>query len=49
MDLNPADAKLAHAIRAELGDDVLRPVSERYLEEPRNRFCRRNWAVGPAA
>lgn len=39
MDLNSADAKLADVIRAELGDDVLRPVSERYLEEPRNRFA----------
>ncbi len=39
MTLNPADDRLAEAIRTDLGDDVLRPVSDRYLEEPRNRFA----------
>ncbi len=39
MTLNPADDRLAATIRAELGDDILRPVAERYLEEPRRRFA----------
>ncbi|NVO57294.1 FAD-binding oxidoreductase [Rhodobacteraceae bacterium B1Z28] len=39
MDLNPADDRFADLIRADLGDDVLRPATERYLEEPRNRFA----------
>lgn len=39
MSLNPADDRLANSIRAELGDDVLRPVAARYLDEPRNRFA----------
>ncbi|UWR02155.1 FAD-binding oxidoreductase [Ruegeria conchae] len=38
MTLYPADDRFAEAVRAQLGDDVLRPVSERYLEEPRQRF-----------
>jgi len=38
MTLKPADERLAASIRAELGGDVLRPVAERYLEEPRRRF-----------
>lgn len=38
MTLNPADESFAQLIRAELGDDILRPVTERYLEEPRRRF-----------
>ncbi|KUJ78585.1 FAD-binding oxidoreductase [Ruegeria profundi] len=38
MTLNPADESFARLIRAELGDDILRPVTERYLEEPRRRF-----------
>ncbi len=38
MRLNPADESFAQTIRAELGGDVLRPVAERYLEEPRQRF-----------
>ncbi|EEE39003.1 D-lactate dehydrogenase (cytochrome) 2 [Rhodobacteraceae bacterium KLH11] len=38
MRLNPADERFAETIRAELGHDVLRPVTERYLEEPRQRF-----------
>ncbi|WP_108861735.1 FAD-binding oxidoreductase [Ruegeria sp. Alg231-54] len=39
MKLNPADDILAQSIRAALGDDVLHPVEERYLEEPRRRFA----------
>ncbi|WP_171239973.1 FAD-binding oxidoreductase [Ruegeria sp. HKCCA5491] len=38
MRLQPADDTFAHRIRAALGDDVLRPVSQRYVEEPRRRF-----------
>ncbi|MEW2919302.1 FAD-binding oxidoreductase [Ruegeria sp. ANG10] len=38
MTLNPADENLACLIRADLGEDLLRPVTERYLEEPRGRF-----------
>ncbi|WP_298937021.1 FAD-binding oxidoreductase [uncultured Ruegeria sp.] len=38
MSLNPADDRLAALIRTELGGDILRPVSDRYLDEPRNRF-----------
>lgn len=38
MELNPADERFARAIRDALGDDVLRPVDDRYLEEPRRRF-----------
>ncbi|SLN74970.1 FAD-binding oxidoreductase [Ruegeria meonggei] len=38
MKLNPADDALAQSIRNSLGDDVLRPVAERYVEEPRRRF-----------
>ncbi len=38
MKLNPADSRLAEAIRARLGADVLRPIADRYLEEPRQRF-----------
>ncbi|CUK04989.1 putative FAD-linked oxidoreductase [Ruegeria denitrificans] len=39
MTLTPADETLARLIRADLGDDILRPVTERYLEEPRRRFA----------
>ncbi len=39
MHLNPADETFAETIRARLGDDVLRPVEPRYLEEPRRRFA----------
>ncbi len=39
MTLNPADDNLATLIRAQLGDDILRPVAPHYLEEPRNRFA----------
>ncbi|WP_299943809.1 FAD-binding oxidoreductase [uncultured Ruegeria sp.] len=42
MRLNPADDRFAAAICAQLGDDVLRPISERYLEEPRQRFVGRS-------
>ncbi|WP_299981778.1 FAD-binding oxidoreductase [uncultured Ruegeria sp.] len=42
MRLNPADDHFAAAICAQLGDDVLRPISERYLEEPRQRFVGRS-------
>ena len=38
MVLNPADESLACAIRGALGEDVLRPLEGRYLEEPRRRF-----------
>ncbi|SDW14146.1 FAD/FMN-containing dehydrogenase [Ruegeria halocynthiae] len=38
MTLNPADDRFAKTISAQLGDDVLRPIAERYLEEPRQRF-----------
>ncbi len=38
MTLNPADDHLADLIRSTVGIDVLRPISERYLEEPRGRF-----------
>lgn len=39
MTLNPADENFAALIRAQLGADVLRPVTARYLEEPRRRFA----------
>ncbi|WP_170416664.1 FAD-binding oxidoreductase [Ruegeria atlantica] len=39
MKLNPADDTFAQSIRAAMGDDVLHPVEERYLEEPRRRFA----------
>ncbi len=39
MHLNPADETFAETIRARLGDDILRPVEPRYLEEPRRRFA----------
>ncbi|WP_209940060.1 FAD-binding oxidoreductase [Ruegeria sp. HKCCE4148] len=38
MNLNPADARFAALIQSTIRDDVLRPVEERYLEEPRGRF-----------
>ncbi|MEX0307975.1 MAG: FAD-binding oxidoreductase [Ruegeria sp.] len=38
MRLNPADDRFAETIHAQLGSDVLRPIAERYLEEPRGRF-----------
>ncbi len=39
MSLNPADDRFAALIRSKLGDGVLRPVEERYLDEPRGRFA----------
>lgn len=39
MDLNPADERLANMIRSALGGGILKPVADRYLEEPRNRFA----------
>ncbi|WP_298853298.1 FAD-binding oxidoreductase [uncultured Ruegeria sp.] len=39
MSLNPADDLVAALIRSKLGDHVLRPVEERYLNEPRGRFA----------
>ncbi|NOD62626.1 MULTISPECIES: FAD-binding oxidoreductase [unclassified Ruegeria] len=39
MSLNPADARFAALIRSTLGEDILRPVEDRYLEEPRGRFA----------
>ena len=41
MTLNPADATFENSVQTALGDDVLRPVDERYLEEPRRRFVGR--------
>ena len=38
MELNPADESFARVIRDALGDDILRPLEDRYLEEPRQRF-----------
>ncbi len=38
MRLNPADDIFEGSVRAALGGDVLRPVSERYVEEPRGRY-----------
>ncbi len=38
MRLNPADDRLVEAIHAQLGKDVLRPIADRYLEEPRQRY-----------
>ncbi|WP_037310671.1 FAD-binding oxidoreductase [Ruegeria halocynthiae] len=38
MTLNPADENLAKSIRTALGEGVLHPVAQRYLEEPRRRF-----------
>ena len=38
MILNSADDRIADLIRASVGIDVLRPIEERYLEEPRGRF-----------
>ncbi|KIC41297.1 2-hydroxyacid dehydrogenase [Ruegeria sp. ANG-R] len=38
MRWNPADDRFAETIHAQLGSDVLRPIAERYLEEPRGRF-----------
>ena len=39
MTLNPADERLASSIRAQLGADILRPITPHYLEEPRHRFA----------
>lgn len=39
MTLNPADDNFARIVRAHLPEDVLRPVTARYLEEPRRRFA----------
>ncbi|MCX8952010.1 FAD-binding oxidoreductase [Ruegeria sp. NA] len=39
MSLNPADDRIATLIRSKLGDQVLRPVTDRYLEEPRGRYA----------
>ncbi|NOD92984.1 FAD-binding protein [Ruegeria sp. HKCCD4884] len=39
MSLNSADARFAALIRSTLGEDILRPVEDRYLEEPRGRFA----------
>ncbi len=38
MTLNAADDSFAKLIRSDLGDDILRPVTDSYLEEPRGRF-----------
>lgn len=38
MSLNPADDNFAETIRSQIGDDVIRPLDPRYLEEPRRRF-----------
>ena len=39
MTLNPADAAFRDRLSAVLPDDVLRPVEDRYLEEPRGRYA----------
>lgn len=39
MELNPADDNFAQLIRDTLGDGVLRPLEDRYLQEPRQRFA----------
>lgn len=39
MTLNPADESFAQRIRTQLGEDLLRLVEPRYLEEPRRRFA----------
>ncbi|WP_171173578.1 FAD-binding oxidoreductase [Ruegeria sp. HKCCD8929] len=39
MDLNPADESFAARLRDVLPEDVLRPVEDRYLSEPRGRFA----------
>lgn len=39
MNLNPADDTFAQIIRSRLGEDILRPLEPRYLEEPRRRFA----------
>ncbi|MDA7966605.1 FAD-binding oxidoreductase [Ruegeria sp.] len=39
MTLNPANDDFAQSIRAHLPEDVLRPVTARYLEEPRGRYA----------
>ncbi len=38
MTLNPANETFGQSIRARLGEDILRPVEPRYLEEPRRRY-----------
>ncbi|MEX0328134.1 MAG: FAD-binding oxidoreductase [Ruegeria sp.] len=38
MSLNPADPTFGSKICAQLGEDILRPLAPRYLEEPRGRF-----------
>ncbi|MGI9368072.1 MAG: FAD-binding protein, partial [Ruegeria sp.] len=38
MELNPADETFAQRIQSQIGNDVLRQIEARYLEEPRNRF-----------
>ncbi|WP_420586459.1 FAD-binding oxidoreductase [Ruegeria sp.] len=39
MTLNPADETFSLQIAAELGDEVLRPIADRYREEPRRRLA----------
>ncbi len=39
MTLRPADETFAKSIRDKIGDDLVRPVEARYLEEPRRRFA----------
>lgn len=39
MSLNSADESFTRRVRSELGSDVLRPISRRYLEEVRGRFA----------
>ncbi|MEM9126421.1 MAG: FAD-binding oxidoreductase [Pseudomonadota bacterium] len=45
MTLNSADERFAAAVLGQLGDDILRPASDRYLEEPRGRFVGHAGAV----
>lgn len=45
MTLNPADDSFVKLIQSHLGDEVLRPVEPRYLDEPRRRFAGRAGAL----
>ncbi|MEE4188203.1 MAG: FAD-binding protein, partial [Roseobacter sp.] len=38
MTLNPVDSEFQDTLRTHLPGDVLRPLSARYLEEPRGRW-----------
>ncbi len=38
MSLRPADETFGRLLQADLGDQILRPISDAYLDEPRGRF-----------